>query len=73
MMKSQVRDIGHIGVDDMDAALEFYRDFLGFQVVGEMTPVWTEVRAAGGTLTLYGEEPLPPIALGPERLGGEGS
>ncbi len=69
MTNAQVRDIGHIliGVDDMDAALGFYRDLLGFQVVGKVTPVWTEVRAAGGTLTLYGEEPLPPIALGPKR------
>ena len=68
MTKSQVRDIGHIliGVGDMEVALGFYRDLLGFQVVGEVTPAWTEVRTAGGTLTLYGEEPLPPIALGPE-------
>lgn len=49
MTPARVRDIGLIliGVDEMDASLEFYRDFLGFQVVEKVTPVWTEVRTEG--------------------------
>ena len=40
-----VQDIGHIllPVDDMEKALAFYRDLLGFRVVGKGSPVWTVV------------------------------
>jgi len=61
-----VTDIGHIviAVKDMEASLSFYRDLLGFSVVGEVTPVWTVIETPGGRLTLYREEHSPPLALG---------
>lgn len=61
-----VTDIGHIvvPVKDMDASLRFYRDLLGFSVVGEVTSVWTVIEVPGGRLTLYRQESAPALALG---------
>ncbi|MFQ5918452.1 MAG: VOC family protein [Thermoplasmata archaeon] len=69
-MAGLVSDIGHIlvGVEDMDRALAFYRDGLGFQVVGKADPMWTVVAVPGGQLTLYKQERVTPIALGEEGL-----
>jgi len=66
-----VTDIGHllIPVTDMGKALSFYRELLGFRVVGEVNPVWTIVEAPGGRLTLYAEEKLPRLSLGPKGEG----
>ena len=60
-----VQDIGHIvlEVGDMDKALRFYRDTLGFQVPGEVNPTWTVVTAKGGALTLYRKKSPIPCAL----------
>lgn len=62
-----VQDIGHIllPVDDMEQALSFYRDILGFRVVGQSNPVWTVIEAPGGQLTLWRTSEIPKIALGP--------
>ncbi len=70
-MAGLVRDIGHIlvGVEDMDRALAFYRDLLGFEVVGEANPMWTVVTVPGGQFTLYQQESVTPIALGGEGIG----
>lgn len=67
-MAKIVTDLGHllIPVKDMDRALDFYRDLLGFQVEGEENPVWTVVAVGDGRLTLYRQPKLPAIALGPE-------
>jgi catechol 2,3-dioxygenase-like lactoylglutathione lyase family enzyme len=69
-MPGLVKDIGHIlvGVEEMDRALAFYRDLLGFQVVGQADPMWTVVAVPGGQLTLYKQEGVTPIALGEEGL-----
>ncbi|HTD80526.1 MAG TPA: VOC family protein [Thermoplasmata archaeon] len=50
-----VQDIGHLvfEVGDMDTALRFYRDTLGFKVAGKVDPVWTVLATTGGTLTLF--------------------
>lgn len=50
-----VRDMGHVvlHVGNMDEALRFYCDALGFSVKGEVNQVWTEVTTEGGSLTLY--------------------
>ena len=63
-----VKDIGHflLPVDDMDEALAFYRDLLGFQVVGKGSPVWTVIEAKGGQLTLWRTSEIPKVALGPK-------
>lgn len=63
-----VRDLGHvtIPVEDMGEALAFYRDLLGFRVVGTENPVWTVVEAKGGQLTLYKTKDVPIIRLGPD-------
>ena len=53
-----------IGVSDMEKALQFYRDLLGFVVVGKTDPEWTVIEVPGGRLTLYAEANLPRIALG---------
>ena len=69
-MAGLVRDIGHIlvGVEDMDRALAFYRDLLGFEVVGKTDPIWTVVTVPGGQFTLYKQESVTPIALGGEGI-----
>ncbi len=51
----------------MAAALRFYRDLLGFPVVGRDHPDWTVVDARGAHLTLYRSPESPRLALGPER------
>ncbi|MGC2289328.1 MAG: VOC family protein [Thermoplasmata archaeon] len=58
--------IGHlvIPVGDMPLALHFYRDVLGFVVVGDEDPVWTVVNAGGAELTLFLRPDSPRIALG---------
>ena len=63
-----VQDIGHIllPVDDMDKALAFYRDLLGFRVVGKGSPVWTVIETKGGQLTLWRTSEIPKVALGPK-------
>lgn len=67
-MPKLVTDLGHllIPVKDMERALAFYRDILGFQVEGKENPVWTVIGVPGGRLTLYRQPQLSPIALGPE-------
>jgi len=63
-----VQDIGHLllPVDDMDKALAFYRDLLGFHVVGKGSPVWTVIGTKGGQLTLWRTSEIPKVALGPK-------
>ena len=63
-----VQDIGHIllPVDDMEKALAFYRDLLGFRVVGKGSPVWTVIETKGGQLTLWRTTEIPKVALGPK-------
>lgn len=41
-----IQDIGHLilPVDDMSKAVAFYRDLLGFRLVGEGSPVWTVIQ-----------------------------
>jgi len=61
-----VTDMGHIvlSAKDMEASLRFYRDLLGFSVVGEINPVWTVIEVPGGRLTLYSKKGVPALALG---------
>jgi catechol 2,3-dioxygenase-like lactoylglutathione lyase family enzyme len=61
-----VSGIGHvvIPVHDMKRGLEFYRDTLGFPVVGMESPIWTVVDAKGLELTLYLQPDAARIALG---------
>lgn len=68
MPKPLVQDIGHIiiNVSDMDQALAFYRDLLGFRVAGKVNPVWTLVEADGGQLTLYRKSSYSPLGHGPK-------
>src|SRR2546426_12738006 len=57
-----VQDFGHLTfeVGDMDKAIRFYRDALGFTVAGKVDPAWTVVATKGGTLTLYRrKDPIP--------------
>lgn len=57
-----VRDIGHVilEVGDMDQAVRFYRDALGFAVRGDVDAVWTVLTTEGGSLTLYRKKsPVP--------------
>ena len=63
-----VQDIGHIllPVEDMEKALAFYRDLLGFRVVGKGSPVWTVIETKGGRLTLWRTSEIPKVALGPK-------
>ncbi len=62
-----VQQIGHIvlPVDDMKKAMSFYRDILGFRLVGKESPVWTVIEADGGQLTLWRTSEIPKVALGP--------
>ena len=64
-----IQDIGHLilPVDDMPNALKFYRDLLGFRVVGEGSPVWTVVEAQGGQVTLWRTDKLAKVAYGPDK------
>ena len=61
-----VQDIGHLvfEVGDMEKALRFYRDTLGFQVAGKVDPVWTVLATKGGTLTLLRTKDPAPCAIG---------
>jgi catechol 2,3-dioxygenase-like lactoylglutathione lyase family enzyme len=69
MVTVKVSGIGHIviPVHNMELALSFYRDALGFDVVGDVDPVWTVVDAKGASLTLFLQVDSPRIALGSER------
>jgi catechol 2,3-dioxygenase-like lactoylglutathione lyase family enzyme len=68
-MPIPIEGMGHVvlPVDDMDRALGFYRDLLGFPIVGRKDPVWTVVDAHCLPLTLFLNPSSPRIALGPER------
>src|SRR3989442_6618334 len=62
MAMAMVQDFGHLTfeVGDMDKAIRFYRDVLGFTVAGKVDPAWTVVATKGGTLTLYRKkDPIP--------------
>ena len=63
-----IRDIGHfiLPVDDMVRAIGFYRDVLGFRVVGKENPVWTVIETEGGQVTLWRTKDLAKVAYGPE-------
>src|SRR5436309_7797215 len=63
-----VQDIGHIllPVDNMEKALAFYRDLLGFRVVGKGSPVWTVIETKGGQLTLWRTSEIPKVARRPK-------
>jgi catechol 2,3-dioxygenase-like lactoylglutathione lyase family enzyme len=67
-MPAILSGIGHIviPVHDMNLALAFYRDTLGFPIVGKESPVWTVVDAKGVELTLYLQPDAARIALGPD-------
>jgi catechol 2,3-dioxygenase-like lactoylglutathione lyase family enzyme len=64
----KVSGIGHIviPVNHMERALLFYRDALGFDVIGGVDPIWTVVDAKGASLTLFLQVDAPHIALGSE-------
>ena len=66
-----IQDIGHLilPVDDMPKALAFYRDLLGFQLVGTANPVWTVIEARGGQVTLWCTDKLAKVAYGPDHEG----
>lgn len=66
-----VSDIGHIAIPvrDMERALGFYRDILGFIVEGKEDAVWTVITTEGARLTLYRRKDFAPIAIGPEGDG----
>ena len=69
MAMAIVQDFGHLTfeVGDMDKAIRFYRDALGFTVAGKVDPVWTVLATKGGTLTLYRKKDPIPCSL---RNGG---
>src|SRR5206468_10361061 len=52
-------------VHEMEKALWFSRDLLGWRVVGKGSPVWTVIETEGGQLTLWGTTEIPKVALGP--------
>ncbi len=63
-----IQDIGHliVPVDDMEQALAFYRDLLGFRVAGKGSAVWTVVETQGGQVTLWRTNELAKVAYGPK-------
>ncbi|MCI4371475.1 MAG: VOC family protein [Thermoplasmata archaeon] len=63
-----IQDIGHLilPVNDMDDALAFYRDLLGFHLVGKASPVWTVIETKGGQVTLWRSKELAKVAYGPK-------
>jgi len=65
-----VIDIGHIivPVEDMDRALAFYRDLLGFQVVGPPDPTWTVISVPAGQITLWRTDERERIGLESEGV-----
>lgn len=60
---------GHLilPVDDMDEALRFYLEGLGFHIVGDRNPVWTVVDAKGVALTLFRQPKAPRVAMGRKK------
>jgi len=62
-----IQDIGHLilPVDDMPKALGFYRDLMGFRVVGKSSPVWTVIEVQGGQITLWRTDKLAKVSYGP--------
>jgi catechol 2,3-dioxygenase-like lactoylglutathione lyase family enzyme len=71
MPQPLLSDIGHIVVPvrDMEQALRFYRDLLGFTVEGTGNAAWTVIALSGARLTLYRPKDLVPVALGPAGDG----
>jgi|SRR5467141_41070 len=63
-----IQDIGHLilPVDDMPKALAFYRDLLGFQILGKGSSVWTVIEAKGGQVTLWRTDKVAKVSYGPE-------
>ncbi len=70
-MGGLIEGMGHLilPVSDMAVSLAFYRDILGFEVQGDINPVWTVLDAGGFPLTLYRDEESPVVALGPRGTG----
>lgn len=50
-------DYVSLPVEDMDAAVAFYRDVLGLTLAGETTPRWAEFQLDSLRLALYPGEP----------------
>lgn len=65
-MPRVVSEFGHLirNVKEMDSTVHFYRDVLGFPVVGKLNPVWTVVNAQGVKLTLFLQPRGPRLAFG---------
>ncbi len=65
-MEPVVAGVGHvvIPVHDMKLAIRFYRDVLGFPVIGREDPIWTVLNARGMDVTLFLQVDAPRIALG---------
>lgn len=63
--------MGHVilPVTDMDRAVAFYRELVGFQVVGSVHPVWTVLSVPAGQITLFRTNDVPVVATGPDREG----
>ena len=70
-MEGLVVDMGHLilPVKDMARALAFYRDPLGFKVVGSVDPVWTVLSVPAGQITLWRTDDIPVVATGADREG----
>jgi catechol 2,3-dioxygenase-like lactoylglutathione lyase family enzyme len=69
MTKRPTFGIGHIviPVHDMGLALKFYRDTLGFGLVGEESPVWNRVNGGDAELTLFLQAEAPRLAWGKDQ------